>query len=99
MLTATIHVDLDHDYALSDLKAIHDGPFTMYQFETIDGDTIKFLIKVGEHRDAIAEVLGKSDAVQSLEDVADSQLLITKRSSGILPIIRQNHGMLRRMNQ
>lgn len=99
MLTATIHVDLDHDYALSDLKAIHDGPFTMYQFEAIDGDTIKFLIKVGEHRDAIAEVLGKSDAVQSLEDVADSQLLITKRSSGILPIIRQNHGMLRRMNQ
>lgn len=99
MLTATIHIDLDHDYALSDLKTIHDGPFTIYQFEVIDGETIKFLIKADEYRDAIAAVLRESDAVESLEDVADSQLLITKRSSGILPVIRENHGMLRRMNQ
>ena len=43
--------------------------------------------------------LDESDAVRSLEDVADSQLLITKRSSGILPIVRENHGMLRRLNR
>jgi predicted DNA binding protein len=99
MLTATIHVDLDHDYALSDLKTIRDGPFRMYQFEIINGETIKFLIKAGEHRDAITAILSESSAVQSLEDVGDSQLLITKRSSGILPIVRENHGMFQRMNQ
>lgn len=99
MLTATIHVDLDQDYALSDLKTIHDRPFTMYQFEIIDGDKIRFLIKADGHRDAISEYLNASDVVQSLDDVADSQLLITKQSSGILPIIRDNHGMLQQMNQ
>ncbi|HET7323482.1 MAG TPA: helix-turn-helix domain-containing protein [Halococcus sp.] len=99
MLTATIHIDLDSDYVLSDLKAIHDEPFTIYQFEIIDGEIIKFVINAGDHRDAIATVLRESDAVEALEYVADSQLLITKRSSGILPIIRENHGMLRRMNQ
>jgi predicted DNA binding protein len=99
MLTATVHVDLNHDYALSDLKGIHDGPFSVHQFEVIDGETIKFVINTGEHRDAIAAALNKSDAVQSLEEVADSQLLITKHSSGLLPIIRENHGMLRRMSQ
>jgi predicted DNA binding protein len=99
MLTATVHVNLDQDYALSDLKEIHDEPFSMYQFEIIDGETIKFLIEAGEHRDAITRVLSESEAVRSLEDVGNSQLLITKRSSGMLPIIRKNHGMLQRMNQ
>jgi predicted DNA binding protein len=99
MLTATIHIDLDHDYALSNIKTIQDRPFKMYQFEIIDGETIKFLIETGEYRDAIAATLSKSDAVQSLEEVADSQLLITKRSSGILPVVRKNHGMFQQMNQ
>lgn len=99
MFTATVHVDLDRDYALSDLKSTHDGPFTIYQFEVIDGENIRFVIDAGEHRDAIAEVLREADSVESLEYIADSQLLIDKRSSGILPIIRENHGMLQELNQ
>jgi predicted DNA binding protein len=99
MFNATIHIDLDHDYVLSDLKAIHDEVFTIHQFEIIDGETIKFVINAGEYRDTIADVLRESETVHSLEYVFDAQLVITKRSSGVLPIIRKHHGMLQRMNQ
>ncbi|EMA36786.1 helix-turn-helix domain-containing protein [Halococcus hamelinensis] len=99
MLVATLHVDLDRDHALSGLAEIHDRPFSMYQFEVLAGDTIRFLIKADEHRDAIATYLHQSPAVDSLENVAKSQLLVTKRSSGIVPILRKNHGMLQQMSQ
>lgn len=99
MLTATIHLDLDRDFILSDLKAIHDGPFAVPLCEVINPRCIKFVIDAGEYRDATVDVLCDSDAVQALEPVGDSYLLITKRSSGALPIIRENHGMLHRMSQ
>ncbi|ELY86157.1 helix-turn-helix domain-containing protein [Natrialba taiwanensis] len=99
MLTATIYIDLNDDYALSELQPIHDETFVMYKFEVIDGETIKFLIDAGEHRESIAAVLDGNDAVYSVEPIAESQLLITKRSSGVIPIIRENHGMFQRMNE
>lgn len=99
MLTATIHLDLDRDFILSELQSIHDGPFAVPQCEVINPECIKFVIDAGEYCDAIADVLCDSDAVQALEPVGDSYLLITKRSSGALPIIRENHGMLHRMSQ
>ena len=99
VLVATLHIDLDRDYALSGLTEIRDRPFPMYQFEVLDGETIRFLIKAGNHRDAIATYLRESSVVESLENVAKSQLLVTKRSSGITPILRKNHGMLQQMNK
>lgn len=99
VLSATIHIDLDDDFALSDLKSIHDDPFLMYQFEIINDETIKFLIDTGEHRDAISAALSKRDSVYSIEKIGASQLLITKRSSGVLPIVRKNHGMFQKMNE
>lgn len=99
MLTATIHLDLDSDFVLSDLKRVRDAPFAVPLCEVINAEYIKFVIDTGEHRDATADVLRGSDAVKAIEPVGDSYLLITKRSSGALPIIRKNHGMLHRMSQ
>ncbi|MWG34519.1 helix-turn-helix domain-containing protein [Halomarina oriensis] len=99
MFTTTIDIDLDADYVLSDLAAIDDGSFPIYYFETIDDENIRFVMDAGEHRDAIAEALAASDAVHDLEYVPETQLVITKRSSGVLPIIREHHGMLQQMNQ
>jgi|AntDeeMetagen134_2_1112570.scaffolds.fasta_scaffold01156_1 predicted DNA binding protein len=99
MYSATIHIDLDSDYVLSDLKTVRDEPFSVYYFEVFDKDKIRFVINAGKHRDAIADILRESDAVQSVEFLSDSQLLIAKYSSGVLPIIHNNHGRLRNMSQ
>ena len=99
MFTATIHINLDSDHVLSDLSEITNGAFPIYYFETIDRENIRFVMDAGEHRDAIAAVLRESAAVRDVEYVPDSQLVITKRSSGVLPVIRANHGMLQQMNQ
>lgn len=99
MYSATLHIDLDRDFALSDLKAVSDEPFSVYYFEVFDKDNIRFVINAGEHRDAIANILRGKDAVQSVESLSNSQLLITKRSSGVLPIIHDNHGRLRKMTR
>ena len=99
MYSATIHVDLDSDYALSNLKTISDEPFSVYHFEVFDENKIRFVINAGQYRDAIADVLRGADAIQSMEYLADSQLLIAKHSSGVLPVIRNNHGRLRKMTR
>lgn len=99
MFSATIHINLIEDNALSDLREVKDGPFTVYQFELVDGNTIKFVMDAGEYRNDVIEVLCEKDAILSLERVADTQLLVTKHSSGILPIIRNNHGLFQKMNQ
>ncbi|WP_224447064.1 helix-turn-helix domain-containing protein [Haloprofundus salilacus] len=99
MLRATLHIDLDSDYVLSELSDLADGPFVVSQCEVLDDDLIRFVIDAGPHRDAVERLLLGSDAVLAVEPVDDSQLLITKRSSGALPVIRENHGMLQRMSQ
>jgi predicted DNA binding protein len=99
VLTATIHIDLDSDFILSELTEIRDSPFAVPLCEVINAEYIKFVIDAGEHRDAITDILCSSDAVQAVESVGDSYLLLTKRSSGALPIIRENHGMLYQMSQ
>ena len=99
MFTATIHINLDEDHVLSEITDITNGGVPIYYFETIDHENIRFVMDAGAHRDAIADVLRESDAVQDVKYVPDSQLVITKRSSGVLPVIRANHGMLQQMNQ
>jgi predicted DNA binding protein len=99
MMRATIRLDLDRDFVLSELETVQDGPFNVSQCEVLDEDYIRFVIDAGSCREDIETVLGRSDAVQSVERVGETQLLITKRSSGALPIIRENHGMLQRMSQ
>ncbi len=99
MFTATIHINLDSDHVLSELSEIANGAFSIYYFESIDNENIRFVMDAGEHRDAIAAVLRESDAVQDVRYVPDSQLVITKRSSGVLPIIRANHGMFQKINR
>lgn len=99
MYSVTIHINLNEDNALSDLKEIKDGPFTVYKFEIINENDIKFVMDVNRCQDAVAEALRKKDAIRSLEWVSDTQLLVTKRSSGILPIIRKNHGIFQTINQ
>ena len=99
MNSATIHIDLDSDYVLSDLKQVRDGPFSVYYSEVFEENKIRFVINSGQYQDEIATILRGTDAVQSVEFLPDSQLLITKRSSGVLPIIHSNHGRLRKMTQ
>ena len=99
MLTATIRLDLDRDYVLSDLQSTRDGPLTMSQCEVVGDDEIKFVIEAGEDRAAIERTLRGNDAVRSVESVDDHRLLVTKRSSGAVPIIRENHGMLEQLSK
>lgn len=99
MFTATIHINLDNDHVLSELREITNEAIPIYYFESIDNENIRFVMDAGEHRDAIATVLQESDAVQDVRYVSSSQLVITKRSSGVLPIIRANHGMFQKMSQ
>ncbi|EMA46624.1 bacterio-opsin activator-like protein [Halococcus morrhuae DSM 1307] len=99
MNSATIHIDLNDDYVLSDLSTIRDESFPVYYFEVIEGDNIRFVINAGQYKDEIMDILQKANAVQSVKPLPDSQLLITKRSSGVLPIIRDNHATLRKMTK
>ncbi|WP_101296682.1 helix-turn-helix domain-containing protein [Halegenticoccus soli] len=99
MLRATIYLDLDRDYVLSRISERSDRPFLVTQCEVIDDEYIRFVIDAGDHRDEIEGALLASDAVRDVERVGDGELLITKRSSGALPIIRENHGMLQRMSK
>ncbi|WP_129116939.1 helix-turn-helix domain-containing protein [Halegenticoccus tardaugens] len=99
MLRATIYLDLDRDYVLSEISDRSERPFLVTQCEVIDGESIKFVIDAGDHCDGIEGRLRASEAVHAVERVGEKELLITKRSSGALPIIRKNHGMLQRMSK
>lgn len=99
MNSATIHIDLNDDYVLSELSTIRDESFPVYYFEVIEEDKIRFVINAGQYENEIMDILQKANAVQSVESLLDSQLLITKRSSGVLPIIRNNHAKLRKMTK
>lgn len=99
MLRATIHLDLHEDFVLSAVSRLAIGPIVVTQCEVLDDENIRFVIDAGERREEMAALLTASDAVADLERVGDDQLLITKRSSGAVPIIRENHGMLQRMSQ
>ena len=99
MNTATIHIDLNDDYVLSDLSSIRDESFPVYYFEVIEGESIRFVINAGQYEDEILDILQKANAVQSVKSLPDSQLLITKRSSGVLPVIRDNHASIQKMTR
>jgi predicted DNA binding protein len=99
MLTATIHLDLDRDFVLSDLNSVCNGPFAVPFYNIVDSDRVKFVINTGKHRDECAAILHESDAIEMIEYASESQLLVTKRSSGALPVIRENNGILYNMSQ
>jgi len=99
MLTATIRLDLDEDYVLSDLQSTRNGPFVMTQCEVVGEDEIKFVIDVGANQSTVERTLCENDAVRSVKVVDDHRLLVTKRSSGAVPIIRDNHGMLESLSK
>ena len=99
MLIATIHLDLDCDFALSELETVRDRPFAASQCEVVDEEYIKFVIEAGSDRAAVETILRANEAVDSVERIDDSRVLITKRSSGAIPIIRENHGMLQQMSK
>lgn len=99
MLRATILVELNEDYILSRVSRLADAPLVVTNCEVLGETDIRFVVDAGEKRDEMAATLESSDVVRDFELVGDDQLLITKRSSGALPIIRENHGMLQRMSQ
>ncbi|WP_367996357.1 helix-turn-helix domain-containing protein [Haloferax volcanii] len=99
MLRATILLELNEDYVLSHVSDLVDGPVVVTNCEVLGETDIRFVVDAGEHRDEMADRLAASEVVSDLELVGDDQLLITKRSSGALPVIRENHGMLQRMSQ
>nr|WP_154269866.1 MULTISPECIES: helix-turn-helix domain-containing protein [Haloferax] len=92
-------MELDEDYILSHVSEHANEPFVVTNCEVLGETDIRFVIDAGAERNEMAETLNASDVVRDVERVGDDQLLITKRSSGALPIIRENHGMLQKMSQ
>ncbi|MFC7203344.1 helix-turn-helix domain-containing protein [Haloferax namakaokahaiae] len=99
MLRATILLELTEDFILSEVSSLADGPVIVTNCEVLGERDIRFVVNAGDKRDEMAARLETSDVVAAVEFVGDDQLLITKRSSGALPIIRENHGRLQRMSQ
>jgi len=96
---AKIYFDLEKTCVLSEVTAPMDDAFTISQEEVHDDHMITFLIDAGEFAPSIAEQLAESNQVTELEWIDDERLLVTKRSCGALPVIRQNHGKLQGMDR
>lgn len=99
MFRAKIYFDLHKDCILSEITSLSDQPFTVTQEEVRDDYFITFVIDTGEELASLREQLVASEQVQSVETLDESRLLVTKKSCGALPIIRQNHGMLDGMDK
>ncbi|WP_338728423.1 helix-turn-helix domain-containing protein [Haladaptatus sp. DJG-WS-42] len=94
MLRATLYLDLQCDCVLSKITSEGDESFTVTQEEVLDDEYITFLIEAGERSDRFEARLREDEMVTEVERIGTSGLLVTKRSCGALPIIRENHGML-----
>lgn len=99
MFRAKLYFDLEKACVLSEVTEPMDDSFAISQEEVHDDHMITFLIDAGEFAPAIAGQLAESNQVSELEWVDDQRLLVTKRSCGALPIIRQNHGKLQGMDR
>ena len=99
MFNVSIHIELNSDFVLSEMEQFKDEPFSVYYFETFNEDMIKFVVDAGRYREEAVELLNHDESVRSVEPVSETLLLITKRSSGIIPVIRKNHGLFQNMNQ
>jgi predicted DNA binding protein len=99
MLRATIYLDLQCECILSEVTTGADAPFDVAEEEVIDDEYIRFVIDAGADREGFERRLRADDAVTEVERVGDTRLVITKRSCGALPVIRENHGMLHGMDK
>ncbi|MFB9806956.1 helix-turn-helix domain-containing protein [Haladaptatus pallidirubidus] len=84
---------------MSEITSLSDQPFNVTQEEVRDDYFITFVIEAGEEQTLLKEKLVASEQVKSVEALDESRLLVTKKSCGALPIIRQNHGMLDGMDK
>jgi len=94
MLRCIIRLDLDGDYVLSDLTQALDRPVEVTNEELSHDGIISFIVHASKDMDRIAEQLRDSEAVIEIGKIGESKLLVKKRSSGALPIIREHGGML-----
>lgn len=94
MFHAKLHIELTDGGVLSDLTAGYDRPFTVEQEEVLDDAIIRFVIDAREEQATFQEQLAAAPEVDAVKAVDESRLIVTKRASGALPIIRDNHGML-----
>ncbi|WP_217694379.1 helix-turn-helix domain-containing protein [Haladaptatus litoreus] len=84
---------------MSEITSLSDQPFNVTQEEVRDDYFITFVIEAGEEQTSLKGKLIASEQVKSVESLDESRLLVTKKSCGALPIIRQNHGMLDGMDK
>lgn len=94
MLRSTIRLDLRSDHVLSDVTTEFDTPLVATREEVYDDDTLTFVAEVEHDRDAIAEAFETSPAVTQVGTVGKHTLVVRKRSSGAIPVIRSHDGML-----
>lgn len=99
MFRAKLYFALEKSCILSEVTEPLGDSFTISQEEVHDDHMITFLIDAGEFASPIAQQLAESEQVSELEKVDERRLLVTKRSCGALPIIRQNHGKLQGMDR
>ncbi|RJT07979.1 helix-turn-helix domain-containing protein [Halococcus sp. IIIV-5B] len=99
MFSVKIHIELNSDFVLSEMEQFKEEPFSVYYFETFNENMIKFVVDAGRYREEAAKLLDRDESVRSVELVSETLLLITKKSSGIIPVIRRNHGLFQNVNQ
>jgi predicted DNA binding protein len=99
MFRAKIYFNLQKDCILSEITSLSNHPFNVTQEEVRDDYFITFVIEAGEKQELLRDKLMASEQVQSVETLDENRLLVTKKSCGALPIIRQNHGMLDGMDK
>lgn len=94
MFRAKLYVDIDCDCVLSEVTGRWDESFGVTREEVIDDEYITFVVDAGGRLPAFREAFEAAEEVTEVERVDDDRLVLTKRSCGALPVIRDNHGML-----
>lgn len=99
MYRAKLYFALEKPCILSEVTQPLDHSFKISQEMVHDDHMITFLINTEEFTAPIERQLVQSKQIEEVERVDDERLLVTKRSCGALPIIRQNHGKLQGMDR
>ena len=94
MLRCVIRLDLEEDFVLSDISGDSPRPFTITKEEIHNDGTITFIFSADDRIDEIRERLETSPAVHEVTMVSDTELLVRKQTSGALPIVQNNNGLL-----
>jgi predicted DNA binding protein len=94
MFRAKLYLDMETDCILSEVTSRWNTAFTVNYEEVIDDEHINFVIDAGAHVDEFVRLFEASEQVRTVEQIDETQVKLTKRSCGALPIIRSNHGMM-----